>query len=407
MSDELYRRIAELAVAFGANVQPDQVVRVQADLGHLDMARLVAEVAYRRGARFVDAAYFDPWLKRARIEHAPDDTLEFVPSWYGEAILSLARERGALIRPAGLTAPEALQGLDPERAGRDQLPFLRENLTVINERSVNWTIFPAPTRDWARVVYPSLGPAEALERLRRDVERALRLDEDDPVSAWEARMSQLQATAQRLDSLELDAVRFEGPGTELEIGLLPGSVWRAASLETVDGVVHHPNLPSEEVFTTPDPERAEGSVRSTRPLVLNDGTLVDGLELRFEGGRAVEISATTGEGVLRGRAALDEGAARLGEVALVDRESRVGSLGTVFSSTLLDENAASHVAIGSGIDWAVTEASRSRVNRSAIHIDFMIGGDDVAVTGITRAGERVPLLRDGAWQLGHVGTREA
>ena len=172
---------------------------------------------------------------------------------------------------------------------------------------------------------------------------------------------------------------------------------------TVANVRHLPNVPTEEVFTSPDPERVEGHVRSTKPLVLSDGTLVTGLEVRFEGGRAVEVTADEGGEVLRGRTQIDDGAARLGEIALVDRESRIGQLGTVFYETLLDENAASHIAFGSGFSFAVeTDEDRARVNQSAVHIDFMIGADDVNVTGLTRDGERVPLLRDGVWQLSAV-----
>ena len=200
-----------------------------------------------------------------------------------------------------------------------------------------------------------------------------------------------------------DAIHFEGEGTDLTIGLLPTSTWRMARWSTVDGIRHLPNVPSEEVFTSPDPARVEGHVRSTKPLVLTDGTLVRGLEVRFEGGRAVEIDADEGAEVLRGRAQIDDGATRLGEVALVDRESRIGQLGTVFYETLLDENAASHIALGAGFSWAVeTDEDRARVNQSVVHIDFMIGGNDVDVTGVTRDGERVPVLRDGAWQLSPV-----
>ena len=167
----------------------------------------------------------------------------------------------------------------------------------------------------------------------------------------------------------------------------------------MDGIVHLANLPTEEVYATPDPQRADGHVRSTKPLVLSDGTIIRGLEVRFEDGRVVEIDAEQGAGVMRGRAAFDEGAARLGEVALVDREGRIGRLGTVFYDTLLDENAASHIALGDGSDEGLSEADRARRNRSSIHIDFMIGGNDVSVTGITKDGERVPVLRDGSWQI--------
>jgi aminopeptidase len=392
-------RLADLAVRLGANVQPGQVVRLQAEVGEKDLARAVAAAAYREGARFVDVVYFDPYVKRARIELAPEDTLDFVPSWYGDRLLEHAREHGAAVTLAGLTSPDALAGLDAARAGRDQLPFLRETMEVVNARAVNWTVIPAPTEAWAEIVYPDLEGEAALARLQSSIEHICRLDEPDPIAAWNDRIAMLTAVAERIDALGLDAVRLEGPGTDLTIGLFPRSRWQAAAQVTVDGIRHLPNVPTEEVFTTPDPERAEGTVRSTRPLALHDGTLIQGLAVRFQGGRAVEITADEGEDVMRGRAALDEGASRVGEVALVDRESRIGSLGTVFFNTLLDENATSHIALGAGLAWAVGEEDRARVNRSGIHIDFMVGGDDVDVTGITRGGESVPLLRGGAWQV--------
>ena len=392
-------RLAELAVGFAANVQPGQIVGVGADLGQEELARAVAAAAYRRGARFVDVRYFDPYVKRARIEHAPEETLDFVPSWYGERVLALARERGASISLTGTTAPGSLDGLDAERAGRDQLPFLKEILTVVSERTLNWTVVPCPTASWAELVHPDLDEHAALDRLWEEVVHVCRLDEPDPIDAWRSRVDRLGEVASRLSELRLDAVRFDGPGTELTVGLFPSSAWETAGMETVEGIRHLANLPTEEVFTTPDPERVEGRVRSTRPLALFDGTIVRGLEVRFEGGRAVEIAADEGGEVLRGRAAIDEGASRLGEVALVDRESRVGRLGTVFYETLLDENAVSHIALGQGDEAALAAADAGRMNRSAIHVDFMIGGDEVAVTGLTREGVEVPLLRGGAWQL--------
>jgi aminopeptidase len=344
-------------------------------------------------------------VKRARIEFAPGDTLEYVPPWYGERLLALGEERGANIAIRGVTVPGALDGLDPKRAGRDQLPRVRETNTIVNERTVNWTIVAYPTLPWARLVHPELDDDAALARLWEEVVHVSRLDEPDPLKAWEARLDALERAAEALNEARLDAVHFEGEGTDLTIGLLPSSIWRMARWSTIEGVRHLPNVPTEEVFTSPDPQRVEGHVRSTRPLVLSDGTLVRGLEVRFEGGRAVEIAADEGADVLRGRAQIDDGACRLGEIALVDRESRIGQFGTVFYETLLDENAASHIALGSGFTFAVeTDEDRARINQSAVHIDFMIGRDDVDVTGVRRDGERVPLLRGGAWQLSAVQT---
>jgi aminopeptidase len=397
--DSKLGRLADLAVTLGANVQPGQIVTVGADHGQFELARAIADCAYRRGASFVDVQYFDPYVKRARIAHAPDDTLDFVPSWYSYRMLALGTERAARISLSGPTVTGLLDDLDLDRAGRDQLPFVKEILYVINDRTTNWTVVPCPSQAWASLAYPGLAGDDALDRLWQEVAHACRLDESDPIAAWNERADALSVAAQRLNERHFDALRFEGPGTDLTVGLLPTSTFHAARDETVDGIVHLANLPTEEVYATPDPEWADGVVRSTKPLVLGDGTIIRGLEVRFEGGRAVSIDAEQGAEVMRGRAAFDEGASRLGEVALVDREGRIGRLGTVFFDTLLDENAASHIALGDGSDQGLSEEDRARRNQSSIHIDFMIGGDDVAVTGITRHGDRVPVLRGGAWQI--------
>ena len=396
----LTKPLAELAVDFGANVQPGQIVYVQADVGHEELVRAIAEHAYRRGARFVDAAYFDPHVKRARIEHAADDTLDYVPPWYAERLLALGEQRCARISITGPTEPHLFDDANPARAGRDLLPRLKETSKVVNDRTTNWTIVPFPNPGWASVVHPDVDAGEALERLTEEMKYVLRLDEDDPVTAWRKRFERTGAAGATLTERRFDAVRFEGPGTDLTIGLLPSSRWASATFTTVDGIDHRPNLPSEEVFTTPNPQRADGVVSATKPLVFADGSVVRGLTVRFEGGRAVAVDADEGAENLRTRCGKDEGGVRLGEVALVDREGRIGPLGTVFYDTLIDENAASHIALGNSIAIGVEdEADRARLNESAVHIDFMIGGDDVDVTGIGRGGEAVPILRSGAWQI--------
>jgi len=217
-------------------------------------------------------------------------------------------------------------------------------------------------------------------------------------AAWRERGSQLQEVARTLTDLAFDAIRFQGPGTDLTVGLLPTSRFKGGGSTTVDGIAHMSNLPTEEIFTSPDPERADGVVAATKPLDVG-GTVVEELRIRFAGGRAVEIDAASGADALRARCAKDDGASRLGELALVDREGRIGKTGTVFFNTLLDENAASHLALGNAYATAVGEQERARINSSAIHIDFMIGSDDVAVTGITRHGAEVPVLRGGSWQV--------
>ena len=395
----LAERLADLAVGLGANVQPGQIVSVSADIGLEEVVREVVAAAYQRGAKFVDVSYYDPHVKRARIQHADYDTLEFVPRWYGDRAFALGESHAARVVISTPSDPHALDGLDPDRLGRDSLPAVAEWMQVLADRTVNWTIVPFPTHAWARLVHPELDDEAAFDKLCQEILHVCRLDEPDPDAAWRARAEELTEVGNRLNALGLDALHYQGPGTDLTVGLLPSSSWIGALSWTVDGLEHLPNLPTEEVFTTPDPERAEGRVRSTMPLVLVDGSIVRGLEVRFEGGRAVEVFAEENAEVIRARIARDDGASRLGEVALVDRESRIGQLGTVFYTTLLDENATSHVALGSAYEEAVSEEDVPRVNKSAIHIDFMVGSDDVDVTGITRNGKRIPVLRGGAWQV--------
>jgi aminopeptidase len=391
-------RLADLAVGFAANVQPGQIVAIQAEIGKEEIVRAIAASAYRHGAKFVDPFYFDMHVKRARILHADEETLDFVPSWYGERQLELGRQRCARIGIAGPATPGLLDDLDPARAGRDLLPALKETGVIVNEATTNWTIVPFPTRAWAERVHPDLPPDEAFDRLGREIVHVCRLDEPDPIAAWRERSAALVGVAERLSARRFSAVRFRGEGTDLTVGLLPTSLFLAAKFTTADGIEHMPNLPSEEVFSAPDPQRTDGVVRATKPLVVA-GSIVRGLEVEFRDGRAVRIDADEGADVLRGYAARDEGASRLGEVALVDGEGRIGRLGTTFFDTLLDENAASHIALGRAYDFTAGEEDRGRVNQSAIHVDFMIGGDDVDVDGIEDGGAEVPVLRGGAWQL--------
>ncbi len=399
MTDEETERFAELIVGFGANVQPGQIVAIGTEPGKERLTRALAAAAYRAGAKFVDVSSFDVHVKRARVQYADEDSLDFVPPWYGERILALGELRAARIGLSGPVAPGLLDDLDPGRVGRDHLPFVPETGQVVNERTTNWTIAPCPTQSWAELVRPGLEPREAMERLWGDLRHVCRLDEDDPVAAWRERIDVLVEAARRLSERRFDAVRFEGPGTDLTVGLLPSSRWLAASFTTVEGIEHFPNIPSEETFTTPDPTRVDGVVRATKPLAL-PGTIIRGLEVEFRAGRAVRIEAETGADALRAMCERDEGAARLGEVALVDRDGRIGPLDTVFYDTLLDENAASHIALGRAYEMAVDDdADKSRANLSAIHVDFMIGGPQVQVTGLTAAGDPVPVLRDGTWAL--------
>lgn len=396
--DEWTSKLADLAV-FGANVQPGQLVAVTSYLGKEDVTRAVARAAYLSGAKFVDVVYFDQWVKRERIAHAADDTLDFIPPWMSERLRYLSDEHAARITLSGPHAPSALEGLDPARAGRDLLPYLPEVGEIVNRMTTSWCIVPAPTRPWAERVYPDLSPEEAYEKLWEAVAHICRLDVDDPSAAWTERGAVLKANAQRLTDRGFDALRLHGPGTDLTIGLLPSAHWAAGDLITVDGRRHSPNLPTEELFTTPDPERVDGHVSATMPLELS-GSVISGIRVEFEGGRAVNVDADEGAEALRAVVARDKGAARLGEIALVDDQGRIGPLETVFYDTLIDENAATHVALGDGYEHPVEdEAERARINKSQVHVDFMIGSRELAVDGITADGSAVPVLRDGAWAI--------
>jgi aminopeptidase len=393
-----WTRLAELAV-HGANVQPGQIVLVTAEIGQEEAARAVAAAAYDREAKFVEVDYFDPWVKRARIEYADPQTLDFVPDWYGAKLLAHAAEAGARVSLAGVTAPGALEGVDMALAGRDMLPRVKELGEIVGQRLTNWCIAPSPHPAWAKLVYPELPEDEAYEKLWQELEHVLRLDEPDAANAWDERMATLNQSAEQLAARQFDAFELRGPGTELTVGMLPTHTWWAADFSTVKGLRHLPNLPSEEVFTTPDPLRTEGNVTSTKPLVLRDGTIIRGLRVRFEGGTAVQIDADENVEALRSQLAIDEGALRLGELALVDRQGRIGPLETVFFNTLLDENAASHIAFGTGFPFLVDEAESGRINASGTHVDFMIGSPEIEVDGVTATGERVPVMRGGDWQI--------
>jgi aminopeptidase len=401
VSPELLERYADLIVSVGANVQPDQVLAVEALVEAQPLVHAIARRAYEKGARYVDVQYFDGAVKRIRAETAREDTLDWVPPWLGRRMELLGELDAARCVLVPLVSPGLLDGVDSARAGLDRLPTIKETFKTIDDRSVAWTLSPYPTRAWAQLVYPDVDVGEALELLWRDVVHVCRLDEPDPARAWYDRIEEIFKVAGRLDALDLDALHFEGPGTDLMVGLLPSSRFakEGGSSQTRTGVRHVPNIPTEEVYTTPDPERTQGVVTATKPLDIA-GSLVTGLRVRFEGGRAVEIDADANADALRGRCAVDEGASRLGEVALVDRESRIGQLGRTFFTTLLDENAASHLALGDGYSSPIgDDADLPRINASAVHIDFMIGSDDVSVTGTTKSGDRVPILRRGSWQI--------
>ena len=395
-------RFADLVVHVGANVRPGSFVLLRADIAHLEVARAVVERAYVAGASWVEVDWSDGPIRRSRLAHASIERLTRTRPWVIERTKAWAAERGVSITLAGDPDPHLLDDVDPAKAAAFPVEEARTYRDAVLGQELRWTVVPAPNPGWAQQVF---GEPD-LERLWEAVATAIRLDETDPVASWRERAAELAARARALDALGLTEVCYRSADTDLTVGLVPDARWTGGSMDDPDGVTYMPNIPTEEVFTSPDRRRADGVISLTKPVIIG-GLVVEGLKVTFRGGRIADITATSGAEAVRAQLDTDEGARSLGEVSLVDRDSRIAKAGLLFHNMLFDENAACHVAWGRSFPFSVADGLAKSdeeryeigLNRSAIHTDVVIGGEGLTVTGKGPKGT-VEIIRDDEWVLG-------
>jgi aminopeptidase len=411
--DRLLRAYAELTVKVGLNLQPKQRLLIIGPVANggcsLEAAPLVRQItaaAYDAGAQLVETLWGDEALLGARLQHAPRDSFNEFSSWLPNALVGHV-EGGNAVLSIYANDPDQLKGYQPDlvaavqqSTARAVRPF-REH---ISRNQTNWGVVAAAAESWAARVYPNLPAQQRMDALWEAIARLCRLDRPDPIAAWETHLAELAARTDHLNSKQYTALRYTGPGTSLTIGLPDGHLWVGGRSASASGIRFAPNLPTEEVFTMPHKDRVDGTVRSTKPLSYG-GTLIEGFSLTFAGGRVVEVQAEKGEDVLKRLVKMDAGAARLGELALVPHNSPVAQTGLLFYNTLFDENAASHVALGAAYKFTLRggETMSDEVfeqaggNRSATHVDFMIGSPELDVDGVLAGGTSEPLMRRGDW----------
>lgn len=413
--DTTLRSYGDLAVRIALNLQPHQRLLIIGPLASggvsLDAAPLVervAESAYRAGARYVEAIWGHEALQLARFDHAARDSFDAGSDWFPDTLVRHV-DAGHAVLSISASDPDLLNGRPSELVGMVQQVAARGFRSFrerISRNQTNWAVVAGAHPAWAARVFPSEPPERRMQRLWDAIARLCRLDRSDPVAAWEEHLAVLAARRDYLNEKAYSALAYRGPGTDLTIGLAPGHVWVSGRSTSRSGISFAPNLPTEEVFTMPHRDRVEGTVRSSKPLSYG-GALIDGFTIRFENGRVVDMTAERGESMLRQLVETDPGSARLGEIALVPHSSPVAQSGLLFYNTLFDENAASHVALGSAYRFTLAggegmsdeEFERAGGNCSGTHVDFMIGSGALDVDGIRADGGIEPLMRGGEWAV--------
>ena len=399
-------RLAEVAIKIGLQLQPGQDLLITAPLAAVPLVRRITEHAYRAGAGLVTSLYSDEEATLMRYRNAPDESFDRATGWLFEGMAKAFSANTARLAVAG-DNPMLLSSEDPEkvsRANRAQSRAYQPALEKITNFEVNWNIVSYPNPSWAKQVFPDQDPEVAITMLADAIFAASRVDLDDPVSAWRDHNAALHKRTKWLNERTFSALHFKGPGTDLTVGLADEHEWHGGASVAKNGITCNPNIPTEEVFTTPHALRVDGHVSSTKPL-SHQGTLIENIQVRFEDGRIVEAKATRGEEVFNKVLGTDEGARRLGEVALVPNSSPISASGLLFFNTLFDENAASHIALGqcyskcfvNGGELTPDEVAARGGNKSLIHIDWMIGSGEIDVDGINKDGSAIPVMRKGEW----------
>ena len=399
-------RLADVAVHVGLNLQAGQELVMTAPVEALPLARLVTDAAYRAGATVVTTFLADDQQALSRFRHGHAESFDHAAGWLYDGMAEAFRRGAARLAIVG-DDPNLLVGQDAgaiARANRARAKAYRPALELITTSAINWSLVPNASPAWARAVFPDVPEAEAVARLWDAVFAATRVDAADPVAAWAVHNAVLMTRRRMLTGRRFAALRFRGPGTDLTVGLADGHAWMGGQSRALNGVTGNPNIPTEEVFTTPHAARTQGHVVATKPLAYQ-GTLIRDIRVRFENGVIVEASASSGQEVLERMIDSDEGARRLGEVALVPASSPISASGLLFLNTLFDENAASHIALGQayrkcfvdGDTLGEQDFTARGGNSSLIHVDWMIGSARVDVDGLDPQGAAVPLMRSGEW----------